>query len=97
MAVAKGEVGGVQISGPVRVLEPEVHAFDRPDVRSHLAGETLDHPRAFHVPAIEAEGEDDALPQHCIGGAQQVERLDEAGHADHGITAGRAANALEHT
>ena len=48
------------------------------------------------MPAEEAEGEDDALGEQRVGGAQQVHRLDEAGDADDGVAAGRGADLGEH-
>ena len=95
-AVLQLEPGDVPVGRAARVLGAEVDMGDVGRVDAHLPGEALDHARAFAVTAEEGQSEGDAFAKRLIGSAQELDRLDEAGDADHRVSAGHGPDRADH-
>jgi hypothetical protein len=95
-AVAQLEVRGVPAGRPAGILQPEVEAAHVGQRHVHLVGEAVDQPGALHVPAEQAQGEGDALAHQRVLAPQQLHRLDEAGHPDHGVASRHAPDLAQH-
>src|SRR5207245_4972034 len=66
------------------------------ELAAKLPGKALDHRGAFHVPAEQAEGVGDAIPDDAVASSQEVNCLDEARDADNRVSARSRSYFFEH-